>query len=235
MRKVAAISIGQTPRTDITGDITPFLSEKISLVEYGALDAYSEEELRSLFSSRSLRKESDEMILVSRLRDKSEIVFPEAFIIPLVQACITKAELEGCDGTILYCTGEFPHFQHTKPLVVPRIILYSLLNCIGDGLNIGVLLPNELQKKDFIKKIEQAGSVLKPEKVVAASASPYQGLPIVLETSIALCKKHHFNLLYLDCMGYSIEMKQEIEKATGIPVLLPRTMATQIVNEIFGI
>ena len=42
--KIGAVTIGQAPRTDITGDILPMLSPNIKLVEYGALDPFSFEE-----------------------------------------------------------------------------------------------------------------------------------------------------------------------------------------------
>ena len=38
--KIGAITIGQSPRTDITGDICPLLAPNITLQEYGALDPF---------------------------------------------------------------------------------------------------------------------------------------------------------------------------------------------------
>ena len=41
-RKVlAAITIGQAPRVDITNDILPLLGDRVELREYGALDAFT--------------------------------------------------------------------------------------------------------------------------------------------------------------------------------------------------
>jgi hypothetical protein len=35
-------------------------------------------------------------------------------------------------------------------------------------------------------------------------------------------------------MGFSVCMKQEIERVTGLPVLLPRTLAARVLGELLS-
>ena len=70
-RKIlGAVTIGQAPRVDITGDIMPLLPEHVELREYGALDDFTLEEVQARFAPG----EGDE-VLVSRMRDGRQARF----------------------------------------------------------------------------------------------------------------------------------------------------------------
>ena len=47
---LAAITIGQAPRVDITADILPLLPQHVTLREYGALDDFTLEEIEARFA-----------------------------------------------------------------------------------------------------------------------------------------------------------------------------------------
>ena len=65
--RVGLITIGQSPRVDITSDIKDVLGSQIEIVECGALDNLSHEEINAL------RPSEGEYILVTRLRDGSTV------------------------------------------------------------------------------------------------------------------------------------------------------------------
>ena len=100
--KIGAITIGQAPRTDITRDILPLLPDYMTLIEYGALDDMTYEEVMSRFAPSE-----DDEVLVSRMRDGRQAKFTERFIRPLVQKKIDQAEAEGVSAIILFCTAFF--------------------------------------------------------------------------------------------------------------------------------
>ena len=64
--KIGAITIGQSPRTDITGDICPLLAPNITLQEYGALDPFDADYINQNFAPGP-----DSSVLVTRMRDAS--------------------------------------------------------------------------------------------------------------------------------------------------------------------
>ena len=116
---LAAITIGQAPRVDITADILPLLPQHVTLREYGALDDFTLEEIEARFAPA----EGDEV----------------------VQQKIDQAEAEGADATILFCTGVFPKFRHKKLFLEPQPLFHAAVQKLADGDKVGVLVPMEEQ------------------------------------------------------------------------------------------
>lgn len=78
----------------------------MTLIEYGALDDMTYEEVMSRFAPSE-----DDEVLVSRMRDGRQAKFTERFIRPLVQKKIDQAEAEGVSAIILFCTRRFSGIQ----------------------------------------------------------------------------------------------------------------------------
>ena len=82
--KIGAVTIGQSPRVDVTPDILPILGDKIELLQAGALDGLSREEIEDMAPG------PEDYVLVSRLNDGSFAKFGESFILERMQNCISK-------------------------------------------------------------------------------------------------------------------------------------------------
>ena len=205
---LAAITIGQAPRVDITADILPLLPQHVTLREYGALDDFTLEEIEVRFAPA----EGDE-VLVSRMRDGRQAQFAERFVTPLVQQKIDQAEAEGADATILFCTGVFPKFRHKKLFLEPQPLFHAAVQKLADGHKVGVLVPMEEQIAQGYQFWGKSGV-----DVEIACASPYGAFDRVVEAAKAF-------------KGYSVAMKRAIEDETGLSVLLPRTLAVRILCE----
>ncbi|MBS5650268.1 MAG: AroM family protein [Clostridiales bacterium] len=217
---LAAITIGQAPRVDITADILPLLPQHVTLREYGALDDFTLEEIEARFAPA----EGDE-VLVSRMRDGRQAQFAERFVTPLVQQKIDQAEAEGADATILFCTGVFPKFRHKKLFLEPQPLFHAAVQKLADGHKVGVLVPMEEQIAQGYQFWGKSGV-----DVEIACASPYGAFDRVVEAAKAF-KGRELAFLCTDCMGYSVAMKRAIEDETGLSVLLPRTLAVRILCE----
>lgn len=222
-RKIlGAVTIGQAPRVDITGDILPLLPEHVELREYGALDDFTLEEVQARFAPG----EGDE-VLVSRMRDGRQARFAERYVTPLVQEKIRQAEQEGADAVILFCTGVFPAFEHQKILLEPQPLFHSVVQKLAGGKRIGVLVPLPEQVEQGRRFWGRSGV-----DVEITSASPYLEFAKVCRAA-EFFKDKDLAFLCTDCMGYSVEMKRAIEDATGLPVILPRTLVVRILSELF--
>ena len=108
MIKVGAITIGQSPRTDVTQDILPLLGDQVELLQAGGLDGLSREEVKTF------QPGPDDYVLISRLQDGSSVVFAERYILPRLQDCIDKLEAQGAEIILFLCTGDFPAVFHSK-------------------------------------------------------------------------------------------------------------------------
>jgi len=99
--RVGMITIGQSPRLDVTLEIKDILGPRIEIVECGALDGLSPEEINELKPSKS------EYILVTRLRDGTTVRVSREKIIDRMNRCIRKIE-NNVEIVVILCTGEFP-------------------------------------------------------------------------------------------------------------------------------
>lgn len=219
---IGAITIGQSPRTDITADILPLLPKGMVLAEYGALDDMSYEEVMARFDPQP----GDE-ILVSRMRDGRQAKFTERFITPLVQEKIHQAEADGVSAIILFCTGVFPPFRHKGLFVEPQPLFHAVAEKLAGGRKIGVLVPEPEQVEQAYCTWEKSGV-----DILAVSASPYLEMEKI-EKAAEKFRDQDLAFICTDCMGFSMKMKHRIQEITGLPVLLPRTLVVRILCEMF--
>ena len=221
MKKIGAITIGQSPRLDITYDIKPILGEEINLVEIGALDKLTKEELNSL----TPRGEGE--ILVSKLRDDTYVTFFKSYIIPKVQECVYELENQGVEAILFLCTGDFNNLlKSSVPLIFPCDVLNVLAPVLSHNKDIIVVTPKKEQISQIIAKWEK---VVKKVKVVVAN--PY-GEWSDIEDAIQELEKSTGDIIVLDCMGYSSKMKDFIIEKTNKKVVLARTLIAYILKDI---
>jgi len=219
MKKIGAITVGQTPRTDLIPEIQPILGPSVEIIQAGALDGLSKEEIAALTPAPG------DNVLVSRLKDGTSATFGESHILPRLQACIQDLEDQGVSLILFLCTGEFPaDFKSKVPLIFPNRLLLGVLPSLNSRF-LTVLTPDEAQLTQIKRKWGPCA-----EAVYAIAVSPYAGPEAVLAAA-----KHippESDLILLDCIGYTVEMKEKIQSLTGKPVLLPRTLAAHIVCEL---
>lgn len=222
-KKIAGITIGQSPRFDISDDIRLYLSESIELVEYGALDPYAIDEVIDQFSPK---RKSD--ILVTRMQDGTQVRLDGSQVSELVQRCIFRAETDGVDGIILLCTGTFDHLIHTVPLIIPQPIFHAVVSHVANGQKVGVIIPESDQIMQAKQWWQDSGL-----EIEIVSASPYQDTGPLTYAALEL-KSKGISLICLDCMGYNTEMKQLVAEVTSLPVILPRSLIARLADEMFG-
>ena len=71
MKKIGAITIGQAPRTDVMEDLDDILRGDVELIQAGALDLLTLEEVETL------RPDGTGNTLVSRMRDGTGVMLQE--------------------------------------------------------------------------------------------------------------------------------------------------------------
>ena len=82
MKKIGAITVGQSPRVDLIPEIQPILGDSVEIIQAGALDGLSKEEIAKFVPRPG------ENVLVSRLTDGTSATFGESYILPRLQLCI---------------------------------------------------------------------------------------------------------------------------------------------------
>ncbi|USG66240.1 AroM family protein [Brevibacillus ruminantium] len=219
MKKLGTITIGQSPRVDVTPEMLPYLGD-VTVVEKGALDGMGPDELAAI------APKPGENVLVSRLRDGSQVTMSKQAVLDLMQMRIDELEQEGVEAILLLCTGHFPPFRCQTLLLEPdRILNHAVRGLLSTG-RLGVINPVPEQRGASLEKWERDGL-----EVFIAAGSPY--LPgDQIEQAARSLKQHDVDLIVLDCIGYTEAMKQTVQAVTGKPVILSRTMVARVLGEL---
>lgn len=221
--KIAGITVGQSPRTDMTCDLIPKLALNLELVEYGALDGLTLADIE-----RDLAPEPGEEVLVSRMRDGQQATFSGDKVVPLVQAKVDEAERDSCRAVIVLCTGSFPELRHNVPLVFPQPLLHSCARALAGGRRIAVMVPEPSQAEQARERWSASGV-----DIDVVSSSPYKGIDGVMSAARTL-RGRDDAFLCLDCMGFTVAMRDAARRESGLDVLLPRTLVASVVSELMG-
>lgn len=219
MRKIGLITIGQAPREDVMTDLLPIFGNEIEVCQAGALDGLTTQEI-SAFAPKD-----GDYVLISKLKDGSSVVFAERYILPRLQQCIYDLENKGVEAIMFLCTGEFPGFNSHVPLVFPCRVLNGTVPALASRALIAVITPRPEQKEQCVNKWKNY-----VQSVQVTSASPY-GDPAELDEAAREVAKMDVDLVVLDCIGYTAEMKRRIHELSGKRVILPRTIAARVVME----
>lgn len=219
---IGLVTIGQSPRVDLTPDLEALWQGRCQILERGALDELSKEAIAKLAPTAA------ETVLVSRLRDGGCARLAEERLIPLVQEAI-RAVSEKASAIFLLCTGEFPPLASPVPLFEPdRILRNTVRGLIKPGQTLGVIVPEEDQQDDIIRR--WAKYIDNP--VITDFGSPYAGDMLALEAAAQRLCRQQADLIVLDCLGYSQQMKDLVKRITQRPVIIPRTLVGRLIEEV---
>lgn len=222
VRKVGAITIGQSPRVDVVPEMKEVLGENIEIIEGGALDGLTREEIAALAPG------PEDYVLVTRLRDGSSVKIAERHIIPRMQSQIDRLVAEGAEMIALLCTGEFPGFSCPRLILKPQVILHHFTSAIATGRRLGVIVPDKDQVEQARARWAGVGEVLKVE-----AASPYGPREEIWRAASSL-KEWQAEVIVLDCIGFNLQMKKEVRQYAGVPVILPRTVLARTLQELLS-
>lgn len=218
--KIGAVTIGQSPRTDVMGDMKRILGEEVEVLEAGALDGLSMEEIKEM------EPQKDDYVLVSRLRDGGFAKFGERFILERLQECITQLENAGAELIVFLCAGSFPDiFKARVPLIYPSKILNGIAKAVSERSNMILITP---EAEQIQQAYDQWGTIM--EQVTPIAANPY-GDQEELVKAAQKAKEIDSDLIVMDCIGYTEEAKKMVKKISGKPVILCRTILARVISE----
>lgn len=223
--KIGAITVGQAPRVDVTCDIMDIFGGKVDLLQRGGLDGLTKEQIAGF------KPEEGDYVLVSRLNDGTSMTFAERYILPRLQEAIHELEEEGVRLIMFFCTGEFPEeiASDKVPLIYPVQILHKIVPLLTKKSSIIAVTPSPLQVEQNTKKWKNY-----VKDVTTIAASPY-GDWETLKEAARRAKDMDGDLIVLDCIGFTQEMKEMFARESGKMVVLPRTLLARVVSELTDI
>lgn len=223
MTTIGVVTIGQSPRTDVVPEIRRLVydaghSRNVTFLEKGALDGLSTEEIERL------APKDGKDLLVTRLRNGTEVTVDKNLIRPRLEQAISELDREGAEIIALLCSDEFPPFRSESPLIIPARLLSGVLSSIFLNGKLGVMVPSEKQVGVATEAYHRLGF-----QPIAVAASPYGKKEAITDAANRL--KGDVSLVVMDCFGYNLEMKSQVRKITETPVILVRSLLAFTLNE----
>jgi protein AroM len=215
--RIAFVTIGQSPRIDLTPEILARVGSKIDAIEFGALDDLSNAEVAAM------APKPGETSLCTRMRDGSEVVIGKTQTRDRLQQLFDKLDTEGFDAITLLCTGHFDHLGSKTLLIESQRVVDATVDAFSLGCrNLGVMVPLERQVQEFHVHSDAE------RKITATHYSPYSGDRLeAAAREVADC-----DLVVMHCMGYSEAMRTKTAAVTNKPVLLARRIVAGAVQQI---
>ncbi len=220
MKKIGLVTIGQSPRIDLVPEIQPIVGFDVEIVQKGALDGLTMNEVGAL------EPVEDDEVLVTRMADGTEVRLAERRIFPLLKKRIKELEDQKIKVIFLACTGQFPPIESTSLIVRPQVVLHHVVTSVAKELKLGVIVPDELQENSAKERWSAAA-----REVVVESCSPYGDLDKTAVVGERLLK-HKVDVVVMDCIGYTLQMKEIVSKSIKKPVLLARSISAKILSEL---
>ena len=219
MKQIGLLTIGQSPRDDLIPGLMEILGEDFKIVEAGALDELTYEDIMEIDLN------PEDYILVSRMRDGREIKITKKFVVPRMQKQLDKIESQGVRLTVVMCTGKFPQFESKGLVVTPSEILKGIIEGSLKAGKLAVVYPTAEQmpyaERDFRRENIQ---------LYADSVSPYE--PEDVEGLLARLKEESPDLIFLNCFGFPTELKQKVVETTGKPTIHSSSVIARVLKEL---
>lgn len=229
MKRIGIATIGQSPRDDIIPEMRRVLGRNVEVLERGALDDYTVEE------AKRLERKPGEGLLVTRLRDGTELDVSPGIVVPLVQKRIEELEKEGVELTLVLCTGKFPSFKSKRLIVYPSEILRGAVSGSITRGRLAIVYPSKEQIRGLGTRGGQREKSVWGEEVevVYDAVSPYGPEEDVVEMAERLSKAG-VDLVWLNCMGFSSRHKEIVKKKTGKPVIQSNSLVARVLRELIS-
>lgn len=208
-RRVAFLSVGQSPRVDLIPDILSQIDLPITATEFGALDGLSASEIANLTPA------PQEHALATRLADGRDIVVSKQRTAERLASIVDRLTPSDFDLVVILSTGLFREFDSRCPMVnAQRAIEAGIMALASQGDMIGIVLPLEQQMEEI------SIPCLASYKVHMTHASPGDRNALARAMiDLAECE-----IIVLNSVGFSEADRSIVTRATGKPVVLARRL-----------
>jgi protein AroM len=246
MVKIGLLTIGQSPRVDILLDwkmdenqiktyepmdilIPPkdsMIPTNVELIHIGALDDIPKDKIHEIQPAPGKRGP------ISRLKDGTWTLIDPEKLKPLMIKCVSRLEKVGCQAILQLCTGDFPYLTPKIPLIEAGELCKGIIEAVlNPDSTLGMFSPFPQKTEEVtIKELPHWGN----RKICQINANPYQNPPESIIPEVEKMKNQEVDMVYMNCLGYSIKHKKIAKDILKKPVILPRSTAARVIAELYG-
>ncbi len=223
-KTIGMITIGQSPRVDVVPEIKDILGEEIEVLEAGALDGLSLEQVRGFLSPEKGLHPLHPHGRRDRGRHREEVYFaPHA-------AAYSSTCRKRCGDDPSSLHGEISgiFIEEAPHRTAKDFGSFRPCPSTDRDKGSGLMIPLPDQMEQAKKKYSR----MKGEMILQA-ASPYAKQDEVSKAARAL-KRATPHVIVMHCMGYTQAMKDQVREITGKPVILARSLVARTLKELIG-
>jgi protein AroM len=217
---LGVVVIGQAPRPDVEAELRLVLGAALRIELVGALDGLGRDAIDRLVPDGS------DDTLFTKLPSGDGVVISKAAVTRGVQASLDRFADRGIDVTLICCTGAFKGLVPRGPIVFPSAVLTSLAGALLPQGRLGVFTPLPEQIEQTRRKW-----VDRPWQVEIEPLLPIHQ-PGDLDAAARRMAARRPDLVIMDCMSYTTEMKRAVRAITGARALLGLSCAARAVQEL---
>jgi protein AroM len=219
MKKIGNLRIGQTPRPDLTEGLLDILGQGYEIIEAGGLDDLKIEDVNEIDLN------PDHYILVTKMRDGTDVKITKKYIIPKMQVKLDRLEDQGVRLTLVTCTGLFPQFKSRGLVVTPSEVLKGVIEGSLKAGKLAVVYPVAEQMPYADRDFGREGVEVYADWVNPDEPNDVRGL---LERLVS----ENPDLIFLNCFGFPIRLKEQVNEATGKPTIHSSALMARVVKEL---
>ena len=220
-KRLAFVTIGHSPRPDIVPEMMAEIvgddgAAPISVHEFGVLDGLNGTALENL------RPKNGEPVFATTDSNGREIATSVARTEERLDALLHELDGQGYDLIVLLCTGtRITPPDNTLVIESQKVVDNAIAALTPPRGRIGILLPLERQIGPFCERHGIA------EDARIAAASPYDGTDLVPQAAaLGDCP-----VIAMHCMGYTRQMRNELDAAVPGHVLHARGLVAAFVRQ----
>lgn len=221
--RLGLVTIGQSPRADIVPEMADVLGPGVEIVERGALDGLGRPEIMALAPG------PDDEILVTRLADGTPVFVAKRHTAPRVQQRLEELDAFGVAMTVLLCTGKFAGLRSARPLLEPDKVLLGVVRGVRFAGRLGVLTPSERHVAPTEQRWREYGF-----DPIVVPMSPYTGSASTAAPAERF-RDGQAGLVVLDCIGFRRPVRESLQAALGVPVIVANLLVARIAGEMLGL
>ncbi|HEV2283065.1 MAG TPA: AroM family protein [bacterium] len=225
MARIGMITVGQAPRDDLVPAMREVFSRPAEILQAGALDGLTEEEILSLGPGPA------EVGIAARLLDGSERLLSHAKVFPRVQRCVDRVRADGADFVVILCGADWSDIRCDVLVVNPGQVFPAVVAALGAGQRLGVIKPSAGQIEAARRQFADRGI-----EAVVTAASPYTGARRLQDVRRAAEELNaaQVSLVWMTCVGMDEPMRRVVGEVTGVPVVLARSLLARVVDELLA-
>ena len=216
-RRVAFVTLGQSPRIDLVPEILDSIETPIKSIEYGLLDDLDNE----LFASASPKP--GEPAFLTHLRDGSQVELSIEWAYGRFREVYEKIRQDGADLVVLMSATSGHDFRPDGATILSDNVVDRVINIMACAdLKLGVVVPT----KGLLGGLDALGGPWAPSAIVrAARHGDLEAL------SLAIDDMSECDVIVLHSMGYSDKDRAFVQRRSGKPTIINRRIIANAIRD----